>query len=150
MLRLRPNGINKNNLVKIPCHAIVQPFRQNIRFYNVKTRSIRNKCDGFLDYVISNRIDLCTVTEIWLTQNDDAVRAAYQPEGYTFVDQERLAGRRGGGTAVLISIAMSIKKLTSGEKDSFEFSEWLVTNDNFALRLCIIYVMHCIRSTFII
>ena len=55
------------------------------------------------------------------------------------MDQERLAGRRGGGTAVLISIAMSIKKLTSGEKDSFEFSEWLVTNDNFALRLCIIY-----------
>ena len=90
-------------------------------------------------YVISNKIDLCAVTETWLTQNDDAVRAACQPEGYTFLDQERLAYRKGGGTTVFISIAMSIEKLTSGEKDSFEFSEWLVTKDNFALRLCIIY-----------
>ena len=53
------------------------------------------------------------VTETWLTKNDDAVRAACQPEGYTFLDHERLAGRKGGGTAVLFSIA---KKTYLGRK----------------------------------
>ena len=57
-----------------------------------------------VDYIISNGVDLCMVTETWLKGDDDAVRAACQPEGYIFLDQPRSSDRMGGGTALLPEI----------------------------------------------
>ena len=138
-LRRSPDGRNPRNLIKISCHPWRTQHQQNLRFCTVNIRSIRNKYVGFLDYILSNKVDVCAITETWLTKDDDAIRAACQPEGYTFLDHNRSSGRRGGGTAVLISSSLSTKKLAAGECDPFAFSDWLLTKDNFRLRLAIIY-----------
>ena len=136
-------AIRKVNLINLiyvqPSFHLFTRFQKKLKFCVVNTRSIRNNCDSFVDYVISNEIDLCIVTETWLKQYDDAVRTACQPEGCTFLDQPKPSGRMGGGTALQSVSLLKVKKLDAAETGSFEYSEWWVTEGSFKLRLSIIY-----------
>ena len=49
-------------------------------------------------------------------------------------------GRRGGGTGFLFRDSLTVTKVDGGEKESFEFSEWLIQlSSSHNLRLAIIY-----------
>ena len=45
-------------------------------------RSIRNKMEVFIDQVISNKLDVCTVTKTWLRDVDSVALTALSPRGY--------------------------------------------------------------------
>ena len=53
--------------------------------------------------------------------------------------QQDRPGRRGGGTGLLFQKNIDVKKIDSGERTSFEFSEWRVTYTSFRAKLIIIY-----------
>ncbi len=53
-------------------------------------RSLRNKSAIFQDYVHECNADLIAVTETWLKEIDDAVRAEVKPTGYKLADVTRL------------------------------------------------------------
>ena len=102
-------------------------------------RSVKNKIAVILDYIFDCKADLFAVTETWLSADDAAVRAELCPHGYRFIDHPRL-GRRGGGTGVVYRDSLGVKKVDAGEKESFEFSEWIVTSlSSHNLRVIIIY-----------
>ena len=104
----------------------------------MNTRSIANKTELFLDYVCEKRSDIIAVTETWLTNNDQAARAAITPCGYKLIDCPRV-GRTGGGTALIFAQKIDTKLIDSGEKDSFEFSEYVINSNKNKLRICLIY-----------
>ena len=108
----------------------------------MNTRSIISKLESFLDIFCENRPDLIAVTETWLSANDQAAKAAIIPCGYKLVDCPRV-DRAGDGTALLFAQSVDVKLIDSGEKDSFEFSEYVMNSDNNKLRVCVIY-----RSTY--
>ena len=104
----------------------------------MNTRSITSKIESFLDFVCENRPDLIAVTETWLSANEQAAKSAIIPWGYKLVDCPRV-DRAGGGTALLFAQSIDVKLIDSGEKDSFEFSEYVMNSDNNKLRVCVIY-----------
>jgi hypothetical protein len=135
-------GINPENLVKIQLlRNNHQPSHSNSRLLlsNVNTRSIRNKTCEFTDFIVSNKIDVCAVTETWLTSNDETKRSECQPDGYLWDDHPREAERSGGGTGLLYKSTLKVKKLSAGEKVSFEYSEWLIKGPKLNTRVLVIY-----------
>ena len=98
----------------------------------------RGKTDDFIDHVTGGQVDLCVVTETFLTEQN-VTWAALHASGYAFKDQPRSNGEARGGTAIFHCDSFQVSKLSHGEKSSFEYSEWCVLWHNYCVRLCIIY-----------
>ena len=110
-----------------------------ILFSTVNTQSIRNKTGDIVNHVVSENIDICAITETWLRSEDDTIRQECQPAGYTFTDSPRQCGRQGGGTGLLCKSPLTQSAVNSGDKTSFEFSEWLVRGSAVPLRVIVVY-----------
>ena len=82
---------------------------------------------------------LFSLTETWLTETDTAAKLEiYSPESHSFIQQDR-NGRRVGGTGLLFTKAIDVKKIAAGEKSSFEFSEWRVSFNSLRAKLVVVY-----------
>ena len=68
---------------------------------------------------------MVAITETWLKRNSDVSRSELCLDGYKLLDHMRI-GRRGGGTGLLFRDSLTVTKVDGGEKESFEFSEWLI------------------------
>ena len=80
-----------------------------------------------------------TFTKSWLRDGDDAARAELCPDGYKFMGQNRIK-HSGGGTGIMYSDSLNVKRIDGGEYESFEFSEWMVSRRSTKqLRVVIIY-----------
>ena len=101
-------------------------------------RSIASKSALFVDYINECKADLFAITETWLSDNDSAVCYEITPPGYKLLHCPR-SDRRGGGTAILFRDNINVRKLESGSRISFEFSEYLVCTGSIRIRLVIIY-----------
>ncbi|KXJ06763.1 hypothetical protein AC249_AIPGENE9319 [Exaiptasia diaphana] len=101
--------------------------------------SLRNKIADFTDYVVYNKFDFVAVTETWLKPIDDSIRSQLCPPGFKLYDRPR-EGKRGGGTALLHRDSLNISKGNYGQKESFEFSEWIVKSTGSCnVRVIILY-----------
>ena len=78
------------------------------------------------------------MTETWVTENDSSILGDLVPTGYGYFHHPR-SGRRGGGTGLAFRETIDVRKGAAGEKDSFEFAEYLVSFKSFRLYLIIIY-----------
>ena len=123
-----------------------KPGDGHIKVCTVNTQSIRNKTGEVVEHVLSNKIDICAVTEAWLKPADDAIRQECQPVGYSFTDYPRQSGRVGGGTGLLCRSNLTPSLVGSGENKSFEFSEWLIKCPSLAIRLIVVYGQHTQRN----
>ena len=90
-------------------------------------------------HVLSNKIDICTVTETWLKPADDAIRQKCQPVGYSFIDYPRQSGRVGDGTGLLCRSNLIPSLVRSGENKSLELSEWLIKCPSHTIRFIVVY-----------
>ena len=97
------------------------------RFCVWNAQSVRNKTGILQDYLCQEKIDLCVVTESWITHDQAAVRVECTPPGYSFTGHCR-SGRKGGDIAVIHRSPILLTKITEGEKTSFEFAEYIVTS----------------------
>jgi len=72
----------------------------DIGYFNA--RSVRNKSDEICDFVVENDLDVCAISETWLSGNDSdkIVCGDITPTGYSLKHMPR-KGRRGGGVALL-------------------------------------------------
>ena len=110
----------------------------NLTFCLLNARSLRNKSVSFCDYVQDCKADIFSITETWLTQNDAAICKEITPNGYRLFHCPR-TDRRGGGTALLCRESLHVRRLSAGEKTSFEFSEYVIDGLSLQLRLVIVY-----------
>ena len=78
-----------------------KPGDRHIKVCTVNTQSIRNKTGDVVEHVLSNKIDICAVTETWLKPTDDATKQECQPVGYSFIDYPHQSGRVGSGTGLV-------------------------------------------------
>ena len=106
--------------------------------FTLNARSVRNKTADIFDVICESKADLIAITETWFTKNDSAVKVELCPIGYKIVDHPR-TGRTGGGTALIFRDTLNVKKVDGGQKDSFEFSEWIVTSSPHNARIFIVY-----------
>ena len=110
----------------------------NLTFCLLNAHSLRNKSASFCDYVQDCKADIFAITETWLTQNDAAVCKEITPNGYRLFHCPR-TDRRGGHTALLCRESLNVRRLSAGEKTSFEFSEYMIDGLSLQLRLVIVY-----------
>ena len=130
---------NSSNLIVVNRLPLVRNLKLSLSFCLMNTRSVRNKSADIHDFVCEYKVDLLAITETWLNANDDAVRVELCPTGYKFCDHPR-TGRSGGGTALLYRDSLHVVKISAGEKESFEFSEWIVQQrSSHNLRVVILY-----------
>ena len=104
----------------------------------LNVRSLRNKSASIYDYVQDCKADIFAITETWLSQNDAAVCKEITPNGYRLFHCPR-TDRRGGHTALLCRESLNVRRLSAGEKTSFEFSEYMIDGLSLQLRLVIVY-----------
>ena len=79
----------------------------------INARSARNKSAVLMDYLCDCKADLNAITETWLTEDDAAVRAELNPNGYNFLDHPR-EGRCGGGTGLIYRDSLRVKEVEAG------------------------------------
>ena len=101
-------GICKKNLIYVQrSRSTTKASEQlNVSLGLLNARSVNNKTTLLSEYVSSRSLDLCAITETWLTPGDDPVVNALCPDGYSFVGAPRLT--RGGGVGLLHRSALPV------------------------------------------
>ena len=79
-----------------------------------------------MDLVCDLRAELFTICQSWLHDLDSAILSELTLPGYSKLCHCPRADRRGGGTALLYWDGLSVNKVFSTERSSFEVSEWLL------------------------
>ena len=86
----------------------------------LNVRSLSNKTFIINDLISDNKIDCMFLTETWLSADGPATLLEASPTNYNFSFSAR-SGKRGGGTATILSAALSFKNITFEEYASFEY-----------------------------
>ena len=97
------------------------------------------KTEDFIDHITQSLVDICVVTETFLTEQNTVTRAALHLPGFAFQDQPRSIGAARGGIGIFYRDSFQLSKLSHTERRSFELSEWCVSWHNYCMRLCIVY-----------
>ena len=120
----KQGSINLNNLTVIES-------KQNCKIHNrikvalVNIQSLKSKDNDLLTYLSDNKLDLCILTETWLTQEDDSWISCSDLNITNFrLSTSNQINRRGGGLALVHKTALSTKKLDEGQLRSFQFAVW--------------------------
>ena len=137
--------INHANLVVVKDFEVHKKFledsvtisKNNLHIGFINPRSIRNKTTVVMDEIISKDIDVCCMTETWLTEMDDVKRNDLRYDGYDFRDVCRSGV--GGGTGIIFKEIVKCDLVDSGIVQAIEFSEWLLRYSSVEIRILIIY-----------
>ena len=101
------SGVNSNNLIKINIQQTVLKQIPNIISLNlINAQSIcgpNGKTEDFIDHITKSLVDICVVTETFLTEQNTVTHAALHFPGYAFQDQPRSNGAARGGIGNLLS-----------------------------------------------
>ena len=136
---LLKSTVNSSNLnVDLVKHQASSP----IKFCNFNARSVCNKTLAIADFILNNDIDICTITETWLSSspNSPAVINELIPTGYKFLHCPR-TNKRGGGVAIIIRECFKIKKTSFADSSfaNFECLNCIVSVNEKHLFIAIVY-----------
>ena len=120
-------------------NLLSNPRSTFLNFAVFNSRSVRNKIESTIDYVVENDIGLCTVTETWLNDTDSVSIALLSVAGYFFKNFSRQSQNRGGGTGILFRDSVNVSLVDGKENKSFEYSEWIVKVHDRSMRHIIVY-----------
>ena len=95
----KQTSVNHKNLIQV--RADTSSFAKSLStFCLINTQSVRNKIELVKDFILEHDIDICALTETWLSKFDEPVVQQLQPDGYKLLHVDR-TDRSGGGVAVL-------------------------------------------------
>ena len=101
-------------------------------------RSLCNKTVGVFELLSDKSIDVCFLTETWLSKGDTSKIAEIKDLGYGIIHQSRPG--RGGGVAIAFKKHMTITRARTKLYKSFELIEGMLkSGTGELLRLCCIY-----------
>jgi exonuclease III len=111
----------------------------NIKLGICNARSVHNKWDSIIDYILENDLDIFAITETWISPcnaNDHILSDL--PLGYSFSQVPR-STRRGGGVAIFYRDFLNPVIQPQFTASSFESLEAVITIDSHCLRLVVLY-----------
>jgi hypothetical protein len=112
--------------------------RNKIKLSLINARSIRNKTAAILHHFHTTNIDICAITESWITHDDTITISELSTDTTDFKVVPR-PHRSGGGTAILYRNNLKITPEEDGCLDSFEFSIWKIHNKAAPCVIVILY-----------
>ena len=70
---MEPRSANHSNLIQVNIISDkrVTIFTKQLNIVLINSQSIRNKDELIVEYLVSNNIDTCMLTETWLTNSDN-------------------------------------------------------------------------------
>ncbi|KAK6168709.1 hypothetical protein SNE40_019897 [Patella caerulea] len=131
-------SVNYNNLVQIKTQPSEAKDTLNTGFFNA--RSVCNKASELAEFITDNKLDICGISETWLTNEDrdSVICGSITPKHYKLQLSNRKSGKD-GGLAVVYKASMKCKKQKVEEFKTFEILELILFNRGDTIRLCIIY-----------
>ncbi|KAJ8047785.1 hypothetical protein HOLleu_06878 [Holothuria leucospilota] len=114
------------------------PINDFAKLCLVNTRSVRNKCSAFVDFVLDNDFDIVAITETWLKHGDDVIIGDITPAGYTFKHVTRPT-KFGGGVGILFRTSLSVKIKDVEPYVSFESMHVRLTSNSRSQDIVLIY-----------
>lgn len=127
------NGCNLTNLTPLPRS---KPF-SNLSVHTWNARSIGNKTDILLDYVIENDADIMFLNETWLADNDSVVIGELTPPGYDFINVPRGSSNH-GGLGILFKKSLKLSVLPTGFQTA-TFEHVCISNNSKSIQFVAIY-----------
>ena len=115
LMTIRQGSINQNNL------TVIEP-KQNCNIHNrvkaalVNIQSLKSKGNDLITYLSDAKLDLCIMTETWLTEEDDSWVSCSDLNITNYrLSISNWINRRGGGLALVHKTALPTKKLDEGQ-----------------------------------
>jgi exonuclease III len=116
------HGIHHQLLKSLQKVPTVYEYGKKLSIGTVNTRSIKPKCDEIVMNLVTEDIDLLTVTETWLCEADESfVKKQFEDAGYRLINYNR-EGRIGGGVALITKDIYPANLLSKGCTPSFEYA----------------------------
>ena len=137
-------SVNHSNLiqVKITNDRRVRKCTKHLNIVLINSQSIKNKDELITEYLISNNIDACILTETWLTNSDyDKIWlecSEIRQNGYKINNINR-KDRKGGGLAIIYKNHHKVNIKNSGTTQSFEYALWTLSTANSRTDILAIY-----------
>jgi hypothetical protein len=91
----------------------------NVKCGILNARSINNKTEEVVDFILDNKLDVLCVTETWLQANDSFTAKSVTPNGFSIISNPR-QNRRGGGVATIVTNDLCCKRLANVYCSTFE------------------------------
>ena len=91
------------------------------KFALLNPRSTRSKSSIILDTILSLKLDIIALTEIWIPENaDNVTKYDIVPHGFHVLHSHRPIGKRGGGISVISRNSIRLDAIKSPSHSSFE------------------------------
>ena len=110
-------------------------------FCCLNCRSANNKTLAISDFIISSNIDVCAITETWLSnQISPAMLNDLTPNGFKFLNHPRI-GKKGGGLGIIYRRNLDVKLFDSKELKfkNFEYLNCTIAFKNKTFFLGVVY-----------
>ena len=110
------NSVERKNLIEIETK---NPDLSNSRLVNLNIRSLKKHLDITKSLIYQHKIDIFSLTETWLRDEDMYTINEACPPGYSAI-QENRKEQRGGGIAVICTDVFKPKRIQTSTFSSFE------------------------------
>ena len=146
----------KKSLISTIGHRNLKPIPVNkftskcINISYINARSINNKVLDFQQYVTSNLIDICAISETWIKSDVDTnTIKEIAHMNIKIISQPCKSGKQGDGLALVYKENISVKK-TSDDKIDFGTMEICTFEIKFAGTAINLYLIYRLCSTSIL
>ena len=136
--------MNSSNLIhiKMDTRQSMRDLKLNLTLSLLDAQLIKNKELVLHGQLIHHDIDICMLTETWLSENDlDITWLQYtvlNKVPYQMLTSNR-TGRKGGGVALIVKSHLRVKQIGEGQLRSFQFYKWQVQVHHTSITLVSIY-----------
>jgi exonuclease III len=133
------HSIDSSALLEISSRTGTVVTSKNIKLSLCNARSVLNKWDSIIDYIVENDLDILAITETWISPdniNDYILNEL--PHGYSLLHVPRPT-RRGGGVGIIYRDSLNPIIQPKFKALSFEYLEALISVDSHCLRLIVLY-----------
>ena len=104
----------------------------------INCRSVVNKSMELQVELVQNRIDICSLTDTWIRDDDTAAEAQMCPPGYKTISVPR-SNRQGGGIAIVYRDCITIQRSNTYDYTTMECSDFALSLPGLSLNMAVIY-----------
>ena len=125
-------SVNLSNLIKVDINNLPhnQADQKTTKLSPIIVQSVKNKDLILHQYICDNKIDLCILTETWLTDSDTDkiwIFCTSLNNRSLRMDTSNRTGQQGGGLALFYGNMLNVTKIDEANNSTFLFAIWKVS-----------------------